>query len=65
MKDKKNHMIRVREDTKNRLKLFKKNLEVIELDDIPYGEIVDRMSKGEDMLPRLRIGAFERKSNKK
>lgn len=58
---KKNCMIRIDKNTNDRLKLFKRELGLIEKNDLAIGEIISRMVKGEDMLPRLKKGSIERR----
>lgn len=65
MNNKRNRTVRIDEKTLGKLHDFKRDLSSIEKRDIALGEIIYRMSKGEDMEFRLKRGAIERKQGLK
>jgi spore coat polysaccharide biosynthesis protein SpsF (cytidylyltransferase family) len=58
---KRNCPVRVDVDTKETLKSLQRELQAIENKDIPMGEIIKRMSRGEDIKFRLKQGSVERR----
>ena len=63
MKRKSAH-VRLDLPTKDTLKNWKRELEVIEQQDVPMGEIVKRLTKGTDTLDRLKQGSVQRKGQR-
>ena len=61
----KNCPVRVDRNTRDELMNLKRELQVLENKELPLGEIIRRMSKGEDIKLRLKEGALERRHGKK
>ena len=57
--------VKVENQTLDKLKCMKRELSAIENKDIALGEIIKRMSSGEDMMNRLRQGSVERRSGRR
>jgi hypothetical protein len=54
--------VKIEPQTLETLKALKRELSVIENKDIALGEIIKRMSSGEDVRFRLKQGALDRKN---
>jgi len=52
--------VRTPVSARDKFMMWKRELSVIEGRDIPLGEILERMSKGDDTLLRLKKGSLER-----
>lgn len=61
MKIKYNDLVKLDTATKKRIFKYKAELELIEGRRIPLGEVVRRMSLGDDILPRLKLGSKQKK----
>ena len=61
----KNTTVRVDPKTKESLKSMSRQLSAIENDEVAIGDVIKRMSCGQDIMTRLKIGSIERKNKRK
>ncbi len=63
-RDRYNRLLKIDEETHRKLKQIKRELSVIEKQDISMGKIVKRILKGQDIEIRLKAGSILRRRKK-